>query len=111
MLAPFDAPVLGQFGEVLADCAIRPDFPARPEEKRPSMQNYFYSSVAGIALVVHLIIHWRQLVDWRGVKSRQAALEFRHFLVSLLCFFSYFIYQFFKCHRNSSVMFVDYRLT
>lgn len=51
------------------------------------MQNYFYSCVAGIALVVHLIIHWRQLVDWRGVKSRQGALEFRQFLVCLLCFF------------------------
>ena len=51
------------------------------------MQNYFYSSVAGIALVVHLIINWRQLVDWRNVKSRHGALEFRQFLVCLLCFF------------------------
>jgi signal transduction histidine kinase len=51
------------------------------------VQNYFYSSIAGIALVVHLIINWRQLVDWRHVKPRPGVLEFRRFLVCLLCFF------------------------
>ena len=47
----------------------------------------FYSSIAGIALVVHLIINWRQLVNWRSVNSRAGANEFRHFLVCLLFFF------------------------
>ena len=51
------------------------------------MLYYFYTSIAGIALVVHLIINWRQLVDWRNLKSRPGALEFRHFLVSQVLFF------------------------
>ena len=51
------------------------------------MLYYFYSSIAGIALVVHLIINWRQLVNWRSVNSRAGANEFRHFLVCLLFFF------------------------
>ena len=51
------------------------------------MLYYFYSSIAGIALVVHLIINWRQLVNWRSVNSRAGANEYRHFLVCLLfCF-------------------------
>lgn len=51
------------------------------------MLYYFYSSIAGIALVVHLIINWHQLVNWRNVNSRAGALEFRHFLACLLFFF------------------------
>ncbi len=51
------------------------------------MLYYFYTSIAGIALVVHLTINWRQLVDWRNAKSRPGALEFRYFLVSLVLFF------------------------
>ena len=51
------------------------------------MLYYFYTSIAGIALVVHLIINWRQLVNWRNLKSRPGALEFRHFLVSQILFF------------------------
>ena len=51
------------------------------------MLYYFYTSIAGIALVVHLIINWRQLVDWRNAKSRPGALEFRYFLISLVLFF------------------------
>ena len=47
----------------------------------------FYSSVAGVALIVHLIINWRQLIDWRNVKAHAGALEFRHFLVFLSVFF------------------------
>ena len=47
----------------------------------------FYSSIAGIALVVHLIINWRQLVNWRSVNPRAGAIEFRQFLVCLLFFF------------------------
>ena len=52
------------------------------------MQNYFYSSIAGIALIVHLIINWRQLVNWRNAKLRTAGFEFRVFIVSLLFFFA-----------------------
>ncbi|MBR6372003.1 MAG: response regulator [Victivallales bacterium] len=51
------------------------------------MQNFFYSSIAGIALAVHLIINWKQLFDWRNKDSRVGALEFRQFLVCLLLFF------------------------
>ena len=51
------------------------------------MLYYFYTSIAGIALAIHLIINWRQLLDWRNVKSRPGALEFRQFLASLLFFF------------------------
>ncbi len=51
------------------------------------MQNYFYSSIAGIALIVHLIINWKQLFDWRKGVSRAGTLEFRHFLVCLSLFF------------------------
>ena len=51
------------------------------------MLYYFYTSIAGIALVVHLIINWRQLVDRRNVNARAGAIEFRQFLVSLLFFF------------------------
>lgn len=47
----------------------------------------FYSIVAGIALLVHLIINWRQLFDWRNVESRPGALEFRIYLVCLTFFF------------------------
>ena len=51
------------------------------------MLYYFYSSIAGIALVVHLIINWHQLVNWRNVNPRAGAIEFRHFLACLLLFF------------------------
>jgi signal transduction histidine kinase len=47
----------------------------------------FYSSVAGIVLIVHLIINWRQLVDWRNVKAHAGSLEFRHYLVFQSVFF------------------------
>ncbi|MBQ9502287.1 MAG: response regulator [Lentisphaeria bacterium] len=52
------------------------------------MQNYFYSSVAGIALLVHVIINWQQLFQRKSLKSRPGAVEFRHFLLSLLLFFA-----------------------
>ena len=48
---------------------------------------YFYSIASGIALIVHLIINWQQLTNWRGVKSHPGALEFKHFLVCLTFFF------------------------
>jgi signal transduction histidine kinase len=46
-----------------------------------------YSVVAGIALLVHLIIDWKQLFDWRNARSRPGGLEFRQFLVCLTVFF------------------------
>ncbi len=51
------------------------------------MENVFYSCVAGIALVVHLIINWKQLFDWRNLDSHTGGYEFRLFLVCLSFFF------------------------
>ena len=48
---------------------------------------YFYSIVSGIALCVHLIINWHQLVNRPTDKAHVGALEFRHFLVYLSVFF------------------------
>ena len=48
---------------------------------------YFYSIVSGIALCVHLIINWHQLVNRPSDKAHVGALEFRHFLVYLSVFF------------------------
>ena len=46
-----------------------------------------YSVVAGITLVVHLIINWRELSDWRSAGSQAGALEVRRFLACLSVFF------------------------
>ncbi|MBP5532221.1 MAG: response regulator [Lentisphaeria bacterium] len=51
------------------------------------MQYFFYSNIAGIALIVHLIINWRQLIDWKNGNSRPGYLDFRLFILSLLVFF------------------------
>ena len=48
---------------------------------------YFYSIVSGIALGIHLIINWHQLFNWRNVKTRVDALEFRRFIVCLSVYF------------------------
>ena len=48
---------------------------------------YFYSIVSGIALYVHLIINWHQLVNRPSDKAHVGALEFRRFLVCLSVFF------------------------
>ena len=48
---------------------------------------YFYSIVSGIALCVHLIINWHQLVNRPSDKAHVGVLEFRHFLVYLSVFF------------------------
>ena len=48
---------------------------------------YYYSIASGIALIVHLIINWRQLVGWRNARSKAEALEFRMFLACLTFFF------------------------
>ena len=51
------------------------------------MDNYLYSSISGIVLVVHLIINWRQMFQRPQVKSDATAVEFRRFLICLLFFF------------------------
>lgn len=51
------------------------------------MDNYLYSSISGIVLVVHLIINWRQMFQRPQVKSDATAVEFRRFLICLLLFF------------------------
>ena len=48
---------------------------------------YIYAITSGIALVVHLIINWRQLVGWRKAKERAWELEFRRFLICMTFFF------------------------
>ncbi len=47
-----------------------------------------YSTVAGLALLVHLIVNWRELVDWRTAGSNAWAREYRRFLASLAVFFA-----------------------
>ncbi len=72
------------------------------------MLYYFYSSIASIALVVHLIINWRQLVDWRNIKSRPGVIEFRHFLVSLVLFFvADILWGVFAELKYSSLLYAD----
>ena len=51
------------------------------------MDNYLYSSISGIVLVVHLIINWRQMFQRPQVKSDATSVEFRRFLICLLLFF------------------------
>ena len=48
---------------------------------------YIYAVISGIALAVHLIINWRQLVGWRNAKLRAWEREFRRFLVCLSLYF------------------------
>ena len=72
------------------------------------MQDYFYSSVAAIALVVHVIINWRELTDWRHVASRPGAWEFRHFILCLLVFFSAdFLWGVFEAMKWPRVLYAD----
>ena len=53
------------------------------------MQNYyyFYTSFTSLALVVHIIVNWHQLANWRNLKVRSGALEYRIFLLCLLAEF------------------------
>ena len=46
-----------------------------------------YSAITSIALGVHLIINWRQLVGWRKDKSRLGARECSNFLICMAVFF------------------------
>ena len=64
----------------------------RPEKPGHStVQEYFnsnfYSIVAGIALLVHLIIDWKQMFFRLRAVKRPGAREFRHFLFCLTVFF------------------------
>lgn len=72
------------------------------------MQDYFYSSVAAIALVVHLIINWRELFEWRNVSPQAGAREFRHFVLCLLVFFSAdFLWGVFEALKWPRVLYAD----
>jgi signal transduction histidine kinase/CheY-like chemotaxis protein len=51
------------------------------------MKDNIYMIVAAIALIIYLIINWRELTIWRRDESRAGAREFRHFLLALLVFF------------------------
>ena len=46
-----------------------------------------YTAIAAIALGVHLVINWRQMVGWRKDKSRLGARECSRFLICLSVFF------------------------
>ena len=46
-----------------------------------------YSVITGITLLVHLIINWRELSDWRNAGLQAGALEVRRFLACLSVFF------------------------
>lgn len=50
------------------------------------MQNYFYfyTAFTSLVLVVHVIVNWHQLANWRNLRVRSGALEYRIFLVCLL---------------------------
>ena len=41
------------------------------------MQNYFYfyAAFAGLALLVHLIVNWHQLANWRNLEVRRGKAE------------------------------------
>ncbi|MBR6020807.1 MAG: hypothetical protein IK066_00140, partial [Kiritimatiellae bacterium] len=72
------------------------------------MQDYFYSSVAAIALIVHVIINWRELFNWPTVESRHGAREFRHFIVCLLVFFSAdFLWGVFEALKWPRILYFD----
>ena len=48
---------------------------------------YFYTAVTSIGLLVHLIVNWHQLADWRNLGARRGALEYRVFLICLMLSF------------------------
>ena len=74
------------------------------------MQNYFYfyAAFAGLALLVHLIVNWHQLANWRSLEVRRGALEYRIFLVSLMLFFvSDVLWGVFAENRLSGMLYAD----
>ena len=74
------------------------------------MQNDFHSYIAftSLAIVVHVIVNWHQLANWRNLKVRSGALEYRIFLTCLL--FSFLIdvlWGIFAGFRMSSLLYLD----
>lgn len=74
------------------------------------MQNYFsfYTSFTSLALVIHLIVNWHQLANWRNLRVRSGALEYRIFLSCLL--FSFLIdvlWGIFARFRMASLLYLD----
>ncbi|MBP5786412.1 MAG: response regulator [Kiritimatiellae bacterium] len=51
------------------------------------MKDNIYMIVAAIALVIYLIINWRELTNWQRNENRAGAREFQHFILALLVFF------------------------
>ena len=69
---------------------------------------YIYAITSGIALAVHLIINWRQLVGWRNAKLRAWELEFRRYLICLsLYFVSDVLWGVFAELRLPTVLYAD----
>ena len=67
-----------------------------------------YTAIAAIALVVHLIINWRQMVGWRKDKSRLGARECSRFLICLSFFFvSDILWGIFAGLRLQRLLFAD----
>ncbi len=72
------------------------------------MQDHFYSSIAAIALIIHVIINWRELFNWPIVGSRPGAHEFRHLIISLLVFFSAdFLWGVFEALKWPRILYFD----
>ena len=72
------------------------------------MQDYIYSSIAAIALIIHVIINWRELFNWENVKTRLGAHEFRHFILCLLVFFAAdFLWGVFEALKWPRVLYFD----
>ena len=74
------------------------------------MQNYFYfyAAFAGLALLVHLIVNWHQLANWRSLEVRRGAREYRIFLVSLMLFFvSDVLWGVFAENKLSGMLYAD----
>ena len=74
------------------------------------MQNYyyFYTSFTSLALVVHVIVNWHQLANWRNLNVRSGALEYHIFLVCLL--FSFLVdvlWGIFAEFKLSSLLYAD----
>ena len=53
------------------------------------MENYFYfySAFAVLSLLVHVIVNWHQLANWRNLNVHVGAFEYRIFLLCLLISF------------------------
>ena len=69
---------------------------------------YFYSIVSGIALCVHLIINWHQLVGRQNARTHVGSLEFRRFIVCLSIYFvTDVLWGVFAAFKWPRVLYVD----